>query len=228
MSTKLDWMQSNHELLYNQGNLTVGYLTPPVLDRIGLAGASLVWYNSDFIPKHDLFNVAFEDWLNLAERTITKTAVLTVSEKNFIKVYRQLYNGYLKRNPLVSDADLLAMGLPKHPSGEKTPTTKPDSIIVASTDTSKPAIVSVNYRDINKKGTAKPKGVHGAELRWVILTAPPKDWAQLVNSVFDTRTPIELVFTGDQRGKTLYFAMRWENTVGEKGPWSEIYSVIIP
>jgi hypothetical protein len=31
-----------------------------------------------------------------------------------------------------------------------------------------------------------------------------------------------------QRGKTVYFALRWENTRGEKGPWSEIMSAIIP
>jgi hypothetical protein len=203
-------------------------LTPAILDRIGIAGSSLAWYGSDFIPRHDIFNASFEDWLNPAERTVTKTAGLMVSKKDFVKVYRQLYTGYLKNNPLVSDADLLAMGLPKHSSGGKTHPSRPDTVIVATTDTSKPAIVTVHYRDINKNGTAKPKGVHGAELKWSVLDAPPKDWSQLINSSFDTHTPLELVFSGDQRGKTLYFAMRWENTVGEKGPWSEIYSVIIP
>jgi hypothetical protein len=32
----------------------------------------------------------------------------------------------------------------------------------------------------------------------------------------------------EDRGKKLYFALRWENTRGEKGPWSEIHSTIIP
>jgi hypothetical protein len=36
------------------------------------------------------------------------------------------------------------------------------------------------------------------------------------------------VFENDQRGKTVYFALRWENTRGEKGPWSAIQIAIIP
>lgn len=37
-----------------------------------------------------------------------------------------------------------------------------------------------------------------------------------------------LTFDENQRGKTVYFALRWENTRGEKGPWSQIVSSIIP
>jgi hypothetical protein len=48
------------------------------------------------------------------------------------------------------------------------------------------------------------------------------------HSVFDTRTPMKLVFSGEQRGKSLYFAMRWENNMGEKGLWNDIISTIIP
>jgi hypothetical protein len=95
-------------------------------------------------------------------------------------------------------------------------------------DTSIPATVGVHYRDKNKLGIGKPKGVHGVEIRHEILDEPPKDWDQLRNSSFDTRTPAQLVFKGEDRGKTVYFALRWENNVGEKGPWSEIYSAIIP
>jgi hypothetical protein len=45
---------------------------------------------------------------------------------------------------------------------------------------------------------------------------------------FDTKTPVKLSFSGDQRGKTIYFALRWENNVGEKCPCSEIFNAIIP
>jgi hypothetical protein len=44
----------------------------------------------------------------------------------------------------------------------------------------------------------------------------------------NTRTPYTFPFEYDQRGQTVYFALRWENTRGEKGPWSEIHSTIIP
>jgi hypothetical protein len=50
----------------------------------------------------------------------------------------------------------------------------------------------------------------------------------LIHSEFDTASPFTLNFQGHERGKTVYFCLRWENTVGEKGPWGEIYSAIVP
>jgi hypothetical protein len=120
------------------------------------------------------------------------------------------------------------MGLPKHPTSAKTPPSPPDTVIEATSDTSKIGIVGINFRDKNEKGTAKPKGVRGAEIAWAILDTPPTDWSQLIHSAFDTRTPAELTFSGNDRGKILYYALRWENNIGQKGPWSEIYSAIIP
>jgi hypothetical protein len=46
--------------------------------------------------------------------------------------------------------------------------------------------------------------------------------------VFDTNSPLDIEFTEEDRGKVVWFAVRWENTRGEKGPWSEIYFAIIP
>jgi hypothetical protein len=228
MRTSGDWLSRNHEKLYNQANSTVNYLTLDVLNRIGITGASYNWYNTEFIPKHSIFNVSFEDWLNPAERTTAKMAALLSAEKVFKPSYRLLYNGYLKSNPLVTDEDLVSMGLPKRPSGVKTVPIPPNTLIEATTDTSKPGIVGIKFRDKDEKGNAKPKHVRGAEIIHAVLDTPPTDWSQLIHSSFDTRTPAQLVFSGEQRGKTVYFALRWENNVGEKGPWSEIYSAIIP
>jgi hypothetical protein len=59
------------------------------------------------------------------------------------------------------------------------------------------------------------------------LDEKPKDWEELIHSTFSTRSPFRLSFKGTDRGKVLYFALRWDNTRGEKGPWSEILNVII-
>jgi hypothetical protein len=53
-------------------------------------------------------------------------------------------------------------------------------------------------------------------------------WSELTHSTFCTRAPLRLTFNGNERGKTLYFATRWENTRSVKGPWSEIMEAIIP
>ncbi|NOS99123.1 MAG: hypothetical protein HOP29_00670 [Phycisphaerales bacterium] len=37
----------------------------------------------------------------------------------------------------------------------------------------------------------------------------------------DTRTPCVLDFDGPDGGKNAHYLLRWVNTRGEKGPWSE-------
>ncbi|MDR0582023.1 MAG: hypothetical protein LBG31_03565, partial [Prevotellaceae bacterium] len=84
------------------------------------------------------------------------------------------------------------------------------------------------YDQGSKKSKAKPKGQHCAEIKWGILPAPPASVNDLAHSDVDTHTPFTLEFDESQRGSTVYFCLRWENTTGQKGPWSEIMSAIIP
>jgi hypothetical protein len=229
MTTKSDWLEHSHEKLNDQANATVDYLTAGSnLQKLGISGAALDWFNDVVMMKVLAYNIAYTAWKNPAERTPAKTAAFLAAEADFVAVYRKLYTGYLKNNPLVTDEDLVNMGLPKHSSGGRTPPTPPTTIVEVTVDTSIPATIILNYRNKNEKGTAKPPRVHGVEIRYEILDEPPQDWEQLKNSSFDTRTPAKLVFKGEDRGKTVYFALRWENNVGEKGPWGEIYSAIIP
>jgi hypothetical protein len=227
MSSKTDWMAASHEQLNNQVTVMVNYLMPEVLTRMGIAGEALAWYSNELLVKYNKFNFAFESWKNPAERTPAKSAALSEAENDFRKTFRTFYTGFLRYNPLVTDEDLVSMSLPKRPSGGKTPPPPPTDVIEATVDTSKPGMIGINYRS-RGKGIAKPKGVHGAEIVHAILSTPPTDWSQLTNSSFDTKTPMRFAFAGEQRGHTFYFALRWENTRGEKGPWSDIYNAIIP
>ncbi|MDR0695132.1 MAG: hypothetical protein LBF81_07535, partial [Prevotellaceae bacterium] len=61
-----------------------------------------------------------------------------------------------------------------------------------------------------------------------VLDAPPAGVSALARNVLATRTPYILEFTDEERGKTVYVAICWQNEKGEKGPWSEIESAIIP
>jgi hypothetical protein len=228
MKQKVDWMPFNHEELYYKATQTVMYLTSIVLTRIGIAGSAQTWYQNEFISKYNKFKAAFENWQNPAERTPTKSIVLYAAEKDFKKVYRLLYTGYIRKNPLVTDDDLVAAGFPRRSTGRRKSALPLHTLVGMSTDTRIPATVIIHYYDVDSQGTAKPPGVIGAEIVWAILDRPPVDWSELTHSNLDTRSPLKLVFRGEQRGKTLYFAMRWENTRGEKGPWNNIKSVIIP
>jgi hypothetical protein len=70
--------------------------------------------------------------------------------------------------------------------------------------------------------------VHGVEVRWALLGIAPLSVDELIHSSFDTHSPFTLDFSENDRGKTVWFCLRWENTTGEKGPWSEMMSAIIP
>jgi hypothetical protein len=118
--------------------------------------------------------------------------------------------------------------------GIHTPDTTPSHIAAptsfpeAETDTSVIRLVRIHFWDSVTKKRRKPHGVHGAEIRWAILDHPPKSVAELINSSFDTASPFTLTFDETDRGKRLYFCLRWETNTNLKGPDGEIYSAIIP
>lgn len=226
-----DWLPSNHEALYNQANQTMDYLTAAAnLVRMGFGAGTPQgeWLTDAFDVKFTAFIQAYTAWSNPAQRTTVKTATLVDAEEAFKPLYRQLYTGFLKESPLVTDADLVAMGLPEHSSSGHTPAPVPLTTPEAEIILPSPGVVEIHFRDAGSEHVAKPKGVHGAEIAWEILDTSPENWKQLTNSSFDTHTPFRLSFEGEERGKKLYFSLRWENTRGEKGPWSSILEAIVP
>ncbi|MDR1053035.1 MAG: hypothetical protein LBL39_02575 [Planctomycetaceae bacterium] len=231
MPTSNDWLKHNHEELFDQATLTVTYLQDyMVRDRIGL-GATTVqgqWYDTEFIPSYNGFQLAFSDWKDPSQRSPVKTQTLNDNESIFKPHYRKLYTGLLKESPLVTDEDLISMGLPSRSSG-RTPSPVAKNFPGYEIDSSMIRRLGIHFFDLSKKATrGKPDGQHGAEICWAILDTPPTDVSELTNSSFSTRSPLILDFKESQRGKTIYFCLRWENTRGEKGPWSEIYNTIIP
>jgi hypothetical protein len=228
MKQKIDWMPFNHEALYNKATQTVMYLTQAILTRIGIAGLAYTWYQNEFISKYNKFKKAFEDWFNPAERTPTKSTVLYDAEDEFKKVYRQLYTGYVWKNPLATNEDRQGAGFPLHSTGRRKFIRQPSMRVGMKTDTHLPATVIINYYNADNLKKHKPSDVSLVEIVWAILDHPPVDWSELTHSSSSSQSPLQLVFDGNQRGKTLYFAMRWVNTHGEKGPWNNIESVIIP
>jgi hypothetical protein len=228
---KHDWLAQNHEALYNQAMKTWNYLQIPAhRNHMGFTAETpqAAWLDGEFTESFQAFEGAFEEWKDDTQRTKLIIERLKTAESNFRLHYRKLYTGFLKDSPLVSDEDLVGMGLPPRTTG-RTPapvaTTYPDFDVDSGTIRR----LIINFYDQGeKKSKAKPNGQHGAEIRWAILDAPPTSINDLVNSSFDTHTPFTLEFDENQRGKTVYICLRWENTRGEKGPWSEIVSAIIP
>jgi hypothetical protein len=143
------------------------------------------------------------------------------------KSVRIFVKAFLKFNPAVSDDDRKRMGIPV-PDTKPTPVKVPDSEPVVQVKTPHAGVIELHITDSASEKRAKPAGTHGCEIAWAILGAPPADWTELIHSGFCTRTPFKLTFSGNERGKTVYFALRWENTRGAKGPWTEILNAFVP
>jgi hypothetical protein len=76
---------------------------------------------------------------------------------------------------------------------------------------------------------AKPRGYDGAVLIWAVGGTPFTRLEDLRDgNLMASRTPHTLVFTDDQRGKTVSVALAWQNERGIRGEWGEILSTIVP
>jgi hypothetical protein len=184
------------------------------------------WLDDELLPKKAKWVSAYTEYLPTATRTPLITFTKNNARKEYEKPLRLLAKN-LESNPRVSDDDRRAMGI-TIPSSSKTPVPPPTTYPVFTVDSSVIRLLKINFRDSASSSKAKPYGIHGAEIRWSILDIPPVNVKDLNISGFDTRSPFTLEFDDDQRGKTVWLCLRWENTKGEKGPWSEIVSAIIP
>ncbi|MEZ6129632.1 MAG: hypothetical protein R3C59_13195 [Planctomycetaceae bacterium] len=75
---------------------------------------------------------------------------------------------------------------------------------------------------------AKPYGVRGCEVYVSIADNAPTNPEDYRFAAFSTRPPELLKFKSDEGGKTAHILLRWVNTRGETGPWSQPISATIP
>jgi hypothetical protein len=134
----------------------------------------------------------------------------------------------LQNNDAMTDNGREALRIPPFTTGSPVPGPRPDKVPETETETPLPRTVRIKFKGENASRWGKPEGVHSLECRWIIARSPPGLIEELVHSEFATRSLLELVFDENKRGARLYFAVRWEGGNGKKGPWSEIFSVVIP
>jgi hypothetical protein len=143
-------------------------------------------------------------------------------------IIRPFVNQYLRFLP-VTDEDRLAMGIHNkdpHPSPVQPPKEGPAYSIVQMG----PGALGLIYRngDKGRKGS-KPKGMTGAEIHYGVFAEPPLDQEELPGMVWATKVPHIIRFREADRGKRVYFALKWGSRREKcESPWSEILSEIVP
>jgi hypothetical protein len=185
------------------------------------------WIHDEFLTALTTYNPVYEAWEKPATRSPLQTHLLQETEAALKPSYRHLF-AFLRGNLFVSDNDLEAMAMPRRRAGSgharvPVPATVPDLRFEHPSE----GVVEVHFRDETTLHKARPRGVHGIELLWGLLDHEPATRDELPRSAFDTRTPYRFSFDLEDIGKHLYIYARWENTRGEKGPWSTLYRALI-
>jgi hypothetical protein len=143
------------------------------------------------------------------------------------RAVRRFVNEYLRYNSAVKDEDRVNLGL-HVPDTKPTAVARPKTCPSVYVRSAGPRQLRLVWHDAGTVSKVKPAGVHGCEIRWAILDEHPTANGDLTCSEFCTRSSYVFAFDEAQRSKTVYFCLRWENTRGEKGPWSEIIHAVIP
>ena len=159
---------------------------------------------------------------NAQSARATKDGNRTVLESLIRALVRRL-----QASSSVSDAEREALGITVPDLGAAaaaSPTTRP----ICQVDTSQRLRHTIDFTDESTPTRkAKPAGVMGVEI-WVKIGAPPPvDPSELTFLAVDTRTPYTTDFDGADGGKQAHYMLRWVNTRGETGPWSETATATI-
>ena len=228
----LTWVVRSHVKFHAQVKLTMDYL---LTNRVALGYAATTlagkWLDDVFVPAYLNYDTCYKAWENPATRTRPASLMLVNAQKDFMVHYRKLYEA-LKAATYVDDNALVNMGFPARNTKSKEKSPVETMFPLCTVDTSLPTRLIFHFfsrlENEQKTKRGKPKGQQGAELRFVISDVPIVDYEDLIHSAFDTNSLLPLEFAGHDRGKVVYFALRWENSRGEKGPFSPIMSVVIP
>ena len=128
--------------------------------------------------------------------------------------------------PTVTDAHRAQMNITvpqERGAGAGVPQTRP----VASINTDQRLRHTINFVDeATPTKRAKPDGVTGCEI-WNKVGDAPTGPSQLSYLALDTRTPYVAEYDEQDAGKTAHYMMRWINSKGETGPWSQTVSATI-
>jgi hypothetical protein len=203
----------------------------------------------------DAYNAWYTAYLKMREpHTKVDTEAKNNAKAAAKAVVRPFVNQYL-RFPPVTNEDRTAMGIPNR---DVTPTPIPPPEDQAEALVSFPGIhlIELKIQPVPAPASSANKSDYGVRIYYGVmgtvefgqspnslgaspsaklpaadkfrLAAAPASGDDLPHSVFTRRAKHRFDFPEEDRSKTVYFCLRYENSKGQSGPWGPILSAVIP
>ena len=163
------------------------------------------------------WNTVFPASQNSNTRTKSIVDNKDIVKENLITTLRSIYADIPASALTVEDRNTLNIA---ERSTTRTPAPLPSTKPIAQVDTSKRLEHTISFTD-EDGSVAKPDGVRGCQI-WYKIGEPATDPKELSYMATDTASPYNYQFAGEFAGKNVYYWLRWENTRGETGPWSDV------
>ncbi len=155
------------------------------------------------------------------------TANKNNAKSSLTRALRTYIQGFIARNPGVTDEDKEKMSLPlrdRTPSAHPVPDVRPEAASVPS-GKGMHTVTVINPRTKNKE---KPELVTGvAFARRIRKQDDPVSLADDMPSAFQASTVKAFQYTEADYGKVVDYAAAYENGSGKRGPWSNVTSLLI-
>ena len=198
------------------------YLTPAKATLWNIPAATMDEFKS---VKLEQFLTAQAEITN--DPTRAKLAQRNKFQRELTTLVRFIIRFYLRR-PEVTDADLISMGIPPIDNIRTTHKVVTEKIDFVITISGIRRIIVDFWQQGVEHSKAKPSGYDGAVLVWNIGDERPPEAEKFQSHTMASRRPFTLEFTDEERGKTVWIALAWQNERGIRGAWSDFKSAVIP
>ncbi len=168
------------------------------------------------------WNHAFPKSQNSNTRTTTIVKNKDIAKEKLLTIARIIYADVPES--VWTTEDRSTLNITEH-STSRTPSPVPTTVPMVKVDTNRRLEHTISFT--NEDGThAKPAGVRGCQI-WFKIGEPAIDPSELSFMATDTASPCIHKFAGEDAGKAVYYWLRWENTRGDTGPWSDVIMATI-
>jgi hypothetical protein len=208
-------------------------------------GTTPEWTHIPAARRTDL-NDAYADWYTAWSKLKTAHTHSDVLAKDLArdrdeKALRDFNNEFILYSSVVTPQEKVDLG--NHiPDEHPTPVPQPTAQATADIVLPGPHLVELRIKKLASLEPEPDRANYGVRIYWGVvgepnaadkfrIPGPPEDGDGLPHSTFTKRKKYRFDFPEEDRGKTVYFCLRYENSKGGKkgeGPWGPIFSAIIP